>query len=179
MLIANIILFHSTGSNTIEIERVAIALGIMTLLLILMTFTSCRVFNSWLNHIGLRSYTRNRFYLAFYRYHALYWWLLGMALLSHLMLAVIHTGLPSADDADAGLQWIVLSAGIVNFSLVLTLFSSCRISLRLIERIQPDLSLNKSGFRRFFQHHSLYWGILTLVIAGHIATGYLHAGIWP
>jgi hypothetical protein len=179
LLVESVILFHATGVNAVPTERAAIVLGLITLVLSLMVFASCRSCVSWLGRIGLTNLVQNRIYRTFYRYHAYYWWLLGISLLSHLMMAVIHTGWPQADDPDAGLQWASLAVGFVNLGLVLTLFSSCRISPRLIEMAKPDLSVANRGFRRFFQHHSYYWGILLLVVAGHIAAGYLHAGIWP
>ncbi len=173
------ILFQAAGINGIFTERIAIILGLTTVALVLMTFTSCRTCVSILNRIGLHKLTANRIYQTFYRYHGYYWWLLGISLLSHLMMAVIHTGLPQANDSDAGLHWAILGIGLVNVGLAGALFSSCRISLKLLTITRTGLSLKNQNYRRFFQRHGLYWGILILVIAGHFTLGYLHAGLWP
>src|SRR5512136_2264498 len=99
------VLFQSAGTNAVYNERVAIILGLTALFLALLAFVSCRTCLAWLSRLGWKHALDNRVYRQFYRFHAYYWWFLGVALVTHIFLAVIHTGLPQAGDPDAYLHW--------------------------------------------------------------------------
>lgn len=167
------------SSQAIYNERLAILLGVITLACALATFASCRSCVSLFNHIGLKNLTQIKGYQSFYKYHTYYWWVFGVVLLSHIMMATVHSGLPQAGDPDAGIHWVILLVGMGGALSALALFSSCRVSPRLLAPTAPKISLANKTYRTFFNLHSYYWWILAAFIAGHFTVSFLHAGIWP
>jgi hypothetical protein len=160
-------------------ERVAIILGLITLVLVLTLFASCRSCMLWLQRLGLKNINQGRTYRVFTRYHAVYWWLFGVSLVSHLIMSIFHTGLPQAGDPDAGIHWVILSMGLTNFVLAITLFGSCRIALKLFAGGKPQGLLNNIRYKFYYRFHAYYWIILLLAVTTHFAVAYLHTGIWP
>ena len=128
---------------------------------------------------GLKNPTKNKAYQSFYRHHTFYWWFFGVSLVSHIMMGTLHTGLPQAGDPDASIHWIILILGLAGALSALALFSSCRASPRLLAPAIPKLSFASKTYKSFFSYHSYYWGALALLVAGHFAVSYIHAGIWP
>jgi len=160
-------------------ERTAIVLGVITLVLSLAIFASCRTFASLLHRFGLRIVTQSRSYKALNKYHSFLWWFMGVSLLSHVTLAFIHTGLPQAGDPDANVHWRILAFGLSGATFALTVFISCRISPRLLTLGRPGRLLKNMVYRPFYGLHSYYWWIFIVIAAVHFAIGYHHAGIWP
>lgn len=170
--------YKITGTAAIYNERIAIILGLVTLLAAIATFASCRTLFYIFNSFGV-STVKSKAYQLFSRYHSYYWFIFGAALVAHLMMAIFHTGLPQAGDADAGVHWIILILGFVGMLSTVVLFTTCKISPRLLAPATPKLSLKNNVYRTVFQYHSYYWLAFALSIAGHFVVGYLHAGIWP
>jgi hypothetical protein len=170
--------FQASDITGIYNERVAIALGVAALISALATLGSCRSFVSVFKSLGLSSPLNNPVYRAFYQYHTFYWWALGIILLSHIVMAISHTGLPQAGDSDANVHWAILSLGLVSAVLVLTVFSSCRVYSRIKRMLMPGQP-DSGRFRAFFKYHSYYWLIFLLLVVGHFVAGFIHAGIWP
>lgn len=160
-------------------ERLAIILGLITLVLGLSVFFSCRVCISWLNRVGLKNLAKSRGYSGFYQYHLYYWWAFGISVVAHFMTATVHTGLPQADDPDANIHWIILGLGFFSFLTALVIFSSCRILPRLASMLKPQSILNNNVYKVFFRYHTYYWWLLIALAAAHFAVGYNHAGLWP
>lgn len=160
-------------------ERIAIIIGVVTLCTALAAFGTCRTFISLLTWMGVRNPVHSRLYQAFNKFHLYYWWFFGIFVLAHLMMAVIHTGLPKAGDPDAGVHWIILGLGLASMFSGITLFFSCRVSPRLFSPKIPSLSLSNKAYRSFFKYHAYYWIIFMLLVAAHFAVVYVHAGIWP
>ncbi len=159
-------------------ERTAIILGLTTLLLGLAVFFSCRTFLSLYMRLHLGNPLSNKGYLGFYRYHLFYWWIFGVALVSHFMMGVIHTGLPAAVDVDAYIHWIILVFGFMTALSSLTIFSTCRVYPRLLA---PDnkYALSNRVYRTIYRSHSYYWIGFIVLFSAHFATSYIHAGMWP
>jgi hypothetical protein len=159
-------------------ERIAIILGLVTVLAALATFGSCRIL-LFIFKFFKASSVENRAYQLFSSYHSYYWFIFGVALMSHLMMAVFHTGLPKTGDPDGGVHWAILILGFCGMLSAAILFTTCKISPRLIAPSVPRLSLKSQAYRAFYKYHSYYWLAFTLLIAGHFVISYLHAGIWP
>lgn len=171
--------FLASGNIEVYNERLAIVLGFITLFFVLATFASCRSFITLLNHFGWKNPIDSEAYRIFYRYHFYYWWAFCFVFTLHLMTAVMHTGLSTTDDPDAYLQWYVLWSGLALFVSSLVLFSSCRSLPNLLNLFAGENPLTVKGYQLFYRYHSYYWLVFFLLIAGHFAFGYVHAGIWP
>ncbi len=169
----------TTSGAALYGERLAVVLGFVTLALALATFVSCRSCLSFLGHLGLRSPIDTSWYRAFYKYHGYYWYLFLFVLVLHLGTALMHTAVPVAGDPDSQIHWIILSFGFASFASVGSVLSSCRSFVGLLDLFMEAGPLDSRRFRAFYRYHSYYWMILLGAIAGHVASAYLHTGIWP
>jgi hypothetical protein len=167
------------AANAVYNERLAIVLGLITLGLGIAAFLSCRTFASLFKLMGAKNGLGNRIYWSFTNYHLYYWWAFGVFLVAHLMVAVLHTGLPRAGDPDAGLHWLILLFGIFSAGSSSMIFASCRVLPRLSAMLTPRDPFSNSGYRWIFQHHAYYWLVFGLLTATHFVVAYNHAGIWP
>jgi hypothetical protein len=160
-------------------ERLAVALGFVTLAFALATFASCRSCLSLLGRLHVKNPMETRPYRTFYKYHGYYWSIFLLTLILHLISAVMHTAIPTADDPDAQIHWVIL--GFAFGSLVSTgvVLSSCRSLVNLLNLFAEKGPLSNLRYQLFYQYHSYYWVLLILAIAGHVASAYLHTGIWP
>ncbi len=174
-----VMFFQGSDITAVYDERIAIVLGYLTLISGLAVFISCRTCVSWLRHLGMKDPTTTRGYAGFYRFHLYYWWAFGVLLLIHLMMAILHTGLPQAGDPDASVHWIILGMGLFSAIAALMVFSSCRVLPRLITIATSRNPFQNIHFKTFFQNHSYFWVPLVLLAGVHIAFGFQHAGIWP
>lgn len=175
----NTILFQASDMTAIYNERLAIILGLVTLVLGLVVFFSCRTCVSWLSRLGVKNLMKARGYSMFYQYHLYYWWAFGVSVVAHFMISIIHTGLPQADYPDANIHWITLGLGLFSFITALVLFSSCRILPRLAAMIKPKSLFNNTMYKVLFRYHPHYWWILALLVVAHFTVSYNHTGIWP
>jgi hypothetical protein len=173
------ILLQPSDATAIYNERLAIVFGLITLVLAAAAFLSCRTCVKWLNHPGFKNIPENKIYASFYQYHLYYWWAFGVALVAHLMVAVIHTGLPQADDPDAGIHWVILGFGLLSALTALTLFLSCRVLSKLLAMAGRKKLTDTMAFRAFYQSHAYFWGVLAILAAAHFGFAFNHAGIWP
>lgn len=160
-------------------ERIAIILGLLALVLALAIFASCRVFITILARFGINNIAQNRAYQSFNHYHLLYWGLFGAALVSHLTMSILHTGLPQSGDADAGTHWMILSFGASGFIIAMLAFGSCRVAPRILTSGKPQNLINRSSYKSYFRYHAFFWLVLAITIGVHIAIAFGHAGIWP
>ncbi len=160
-------------------ERLAVALGFVTLLFALATFASCRSCLSFLSRFGLKNPVDLWWYRPFYRYHGYYWWGFLFGLLLHLMAAVMHTAIPALGDPDGLLHLIILSFGAVSPVAVGGGFSSCRWLVCVVPPFMEKGPLSSRKYQEFYRYHSWFWLILILVTAGHLIAGYVHVGFWP
>jgi len=160
-------------------ERAAIALGIITLIAALLTVTTCRSFLNLLNRLGISRPLDLKPYRSLFNLHSYYWWVVLGGLVTHITLAIYHTGLPVAGDPDAPLHWAILSLGLASFSAIVVTLSSCRVILTLSSSMHRKSPLSHGSYRSFFKVHSYVWWAFTFIVAGHFTIAYVHAGIWP
>lgn len=172
-------LYAAAGSSAIYNERLAIVLGVLTLLSVLAVYLSCRTCLNWATRLGWKDLAHNRIYAAFSRFHLYYWWAFGVLMVAHLLIAVIHTGLPESGDPDAAVHWWTLGLGLFSALTAVVVFSSCRVMPRLINMANQAKPLNNRVYRSFFQLHSYYWLVLALLAAAHFGVTFSHIGIWP
>ena len=169
----------SAAPSPVINERISIIMGIITLVLALAVFASCRTFLSLARLSGWKNPEENKIYRAFNRFHLWYWWLFGVSLVAHIMMSVFHTGLPKAGDPDAGIHWAILALGLGSAILAVVSFASCRFFPRLLAAQKPGGLLKNITYKLFYQNHNYYWLLLFLLVAAHFTVSYLHAGIWP
>jgi hypothetical protein len=172
-------LFAAADSSALNNERLAIVLGFLTLLSGLAAFLSCRTCLGWLSRLGIKDFTHNRIYAPFYKLHLYYWWSFGVLVVAHLMVAVVHTGLPQAGDPDAPVHWWILGLGLFSAMSAIGVFFSCRIMPRLVTMARSSDPFNSHSYRTFFRGHSFYWISLGLLAAAHFLVAFSHIGVWP
>lgn len=160
-------------------ERLAVALGFVTLASALVTFISCRSCLSFLGRFGMKNPMDMKWYRLFYRYHGYYWWVFLFVLLLHFMTALMHTAIPTAGDPDAQIHWLILSFALSSLVLVGAVLSSCRSLVGLLGLFTEKGPLSSRAYQSFYRYHSYYWLILVLAVAGHVVSAYVHTGIWP
>ncbi len=160
-------------------ERAAIVLGLIAVASLAATFLSCRSSLTFFKSLGWKSASQNRIYQRFYKYHVVYWWAFAVVALSHITIALMHTGLPDPSDPDAPIHWAILALGVSSAGSAGVLFSSCRVFPRLGGMLTGKNPLANPGFKSYFGYHSLYWLVIGAALMGHFAIGFNHAGIWP
>jgi hypothetical protein len=171
--------FLFSGGGSVYNERLAIILGFITLSSGLAAFFSCRIFVSFTMHARNKASPLNKLYADFYKYHLYYWWAFGVMLVAHLLISVVHTGLPQAGDPDAGIHWAILGFGALSLIIAVVLFSSCRVVPRLIAMATPRNPFKNTFYSRIYRFHSYYWVLLLAAVLTHFLLSYFHTGIWP
>lgn len=172
-------MFQISSDVGIYGERLAVALGFVTLASALATFASCRSCLSILSRFGLKNPTEIRWYRLFYRYHGYYWWIFLFALVLHLITALMHTAIPTAGDPDVQIHWIILSFAFSSLALVGAVLSSCRSLVGLLSLFTEKGPLSSNRYKSFYRYHSHYWMLLVLSVAVHVTGAGIHTGIWP
>lgn len=160
-------------------ERLAVALGYITLTLALATFVSCRSCVSLLGHLGMRNSIEVRWYRAFYKYHGYYWPLFLFTLTLHLMTALVHTEIPTTTDPDALIHWVILSFAFSSLVFLGAVLSSCRSLVSTMSLFMEKGPMTNRVFRNYYGYHSGYWLVFILAVSGHVSSAYIHTGIWP
>ncbi len=166
--------------STLNMEKIAIVLGLLTASLALVTFASSRSFVFLVQRLGL-NLLGNRVYKGYYRFHGYYWLIFGIVLFIHVSMGLIHIVLSTfVYDPDAYLHRYVLATGLTSLVFVGAIMTSCRSLLGFlgIVFLKNPLSLDK--FKLYYKLHSYFWLFFLLPIAGHYIFGYIHAGgFWP
>jgi cytochrome b561 len=160
-------------------ERLAVALGYITLISAMATFASCRSCLSFLGRFGLKSPVDKNWYRPFYKLHGYYWWIFLFALSLHLLTAMMHTALPTASDPDARIHWIILASAFFSLLLAAVVLSSCRSLAGLLSMFAEKGPMSNKSYLSFYRYHSYYWLAFIASVAGHFAAAYVHVGIWP
>lgn len=172
-------LFSPSGYIGVYNERLAIVLGMITLVSALAIFASCRQFITLFTRLGWKNLVEAGAYRSFYRYHSYYWWGFWFVFVLHALTGIMHTGLNTTTDPDAYLHLYVLWSGLGAFLTVLVVFSSCRSPVNFIDLFRSKTVLTLNGYRFFYRYHSYYWLVFILLVAAHFVVGYIHTGIWP
>jgi hypothetical protein len=160
-------------------ERLAVTLGIITLISGIGVFVSCRSCVSLLTKIGVNKPLDNTFFKLLYSYHPYFWWLFWMGLILHFTTAFFHTGFPIAGDPDAPVHWWILGLGFGSLLLVPTVLLSCRSIASAFEFMSGRNPLGGKLYRGFYRLHGYYWWPLMLLVIAHFLVAGNHIGFWP
>ncbi len=162
-------------------ERLAIVLGLLTLIIALFTLASCRSCLGVFRRLGLKDPLQNTAFHIFYQAHAYLWWALGFLLAMHIMVGAMHAAYTiSPGDSDAYVHWRVIWAGVAGLVLIGGfVVTSCRSFAHALDFLTNKPSMSMKIYRGFYRYHSYYWVIFILAALGHFLLGYFHAGIWP
>ena len=173
------ILFQAADASAIDNERLAIVFGFVTLGLGVAAFLSCRICLAWLKRLGFKDPVHAGWYASFYGYHLYYWWGFGIAVVSHLWVALVHTGLPQSGDLGAGIHWAILGLGLFAAISASSVFFSCRVLPRLVAMATRGKPWHNARYRVYSSYHAYFWVMAALLVAAHFAASYRHAGVWP
>ena len=160
-------------------ERLAVALGFISVVSALAAFTTCRSFITLVMKLGFKDPLQVKWYKAFYKYHGYYWPALWISLVLHVILALLHTQLPQIGDPDAVIHLYILVAGLVSFIAMIVLGFSCRVFGTFLNTRTGKPPLQFRLFGAFYKRHGLYWLILLATFAVHFIFAYRHIGFWP
>lgn len=165
--------FHGADAQGTSLHLVILSLGLTSAVLALVTIASCRSFVPVLNFLLRRSPMNIPGYRTFYKFHAYYWWVLGIAILAHAMVAVSHT----ANDPDASTPQIIPVLGLLSAVSALAVFSSCRIFPRLLTSSTAKRPFSNKAYQSFYKYHSYLWLGFGVLVVVHITLGIIHAGL--
>ena len=170
---------YSAGNIGIYNERLAVTLGLITLVFGLAIFVSCRICVSFLARAGLDRFTSGKSYRSFYRFHSYYWWIFWFVFVLHVLTALMHSGIPDPGDSDSAAHWSILGLGAASFIAILTVGVSCRSLAGVLDLYLTGGPLQSGFYKLFYRYHSYYWLIVLLGVVGHFTSAFLHTGIWP
>jgi cytochrome b561 len=175
--------FISTGPIAVSLivynERLTVLLGLVTLILALAVFLSCRTGLSILNKTGLKKLTSSKGYQTFLKYHTYYWWSFWLVFVIHLLAAIMHLGFKNTDDPDAYLHIYSVIFGAAAAAALLIISVSCR-GISGFVRLFSERKVNDiKSLSRLFKFHAYYWLIFLVVIAVHFLIGFIYNGFWP
>ena len=167
-----------TGDLGLFGERLAVALGFVTLVLFIGTGLTCRSFVPLADRLNITWFTGSRPYKAIFRYHSFFWYGFFVVLFLHMLIGFMHTEFPQAGDPDAVQHlWILVFAVSLFISVGLT-FSNCRTFMGFLRIFKGD-SLLAGFYGRFYRLHSYVWVLLLVALVGHLIASYIHIGFWP
>ena len=172
-------MFQISSGAALYGERLAVALGFVTLISAVATFATCRSCLSFLSFFGLKNPIEARWYRPFYKYNGYYWWVFLLGLALHLLTSIMHTAIPTAGDPDAQIHWIILSFAFVSLILTAVALSSCRSMASFLGLFMEKGPMAHIFYQSFYRYHSYYWVVLISAIAGHFIAAFVHTGIWP
>jgi hypothetical protein len=163
------------SSLDIYVHWLILALGIGILISGIAVITTCRSVAGLFHLLQRKDSLRMRFYSVFFRFHSYYWVAFWLFLVLHLMVTIVHVGLPSPGEPYFLAHQVVFYTAIVNFLLVLVVFTSCKSFLSLISLFTPRNPLSGSIFKRFYRFHSIFWWVFAVSFITHIVAGIIHA----
>lgn len=171
--------FLTTVSLSVYNQRLAIVLGIFTLIMALAVFLSCRSGITLLNKIGLKNMASSRGYQTFLKYHTYYWWTFWLIFVIHLLAAIMHIGFKNSGDPDAYLHIYSLIFGSAGIITLIVVDLSCRGIIGVV-RLFSERKWNEFRFLgRLYRYHSYFWLIFGLLVTVHLSIGLIHSGWWP
>ena len=168
----------STSPGSLYNQRLAIILGILTLLSAFAVFASCRVIPVIFRRLH-KDPLKSRVYKAFYDGHFFTWWAFITIAILHIMTAFFHTGFPKSGDPDAPVHWWILGfafSSLIFFSLVIF---SCRLLNPFWNFFTGKSPLENKWIKWVYSHHGFWWWPWIFSFVAHIAIAYAHTGIWP
>jgi hypothetical protein len=112
--------------------------------------TSCRSFAGIFHFPDAKDTFKTKFYRVYFRYHSYYRVSFWLFLMLHLMVTIVHIGLPSPVEPFFHAHQIVFFTSIVNFLLIMFVFYSCKSFIGIIDFFSSGSPLSKSIFKRFY-----------------------------
>ena len=91
------------------------------------------------------------------------------------MVTIVHVGLPSTGEPYYLAHQVVFYTAIINFLLVLVVFTSCKSFLSLASLFTSRNPLSGNIFKRFYRFHAILWWLLAVSFTVHIVAGIIHA----
>jgi hypothetical protein len=162
------------SSLDIYVHWLILGLGIGILVSGTAVITTCRNVAGFLHLVQGDDSRKTRLYSAYFRFHSYYWVAFLLILALHLMVTIVHVGLPSPGEPYYLTHQVVFYTAIVNFLLVLVVFTSCRSFLSLVSLFTSRNPLS-GGYKRFYGFHSILWMMLAVSFITHIVAGIIHA----
>jgi hypothetical protein len=163
------------SSLDIYVHWLILALGIGILVTGIAVITTCRSVAGFFHLINDKDSLGARAYRVYFRFHSYYWVAFGTFFISHLMVTVVHVGLPSAGEPYSLAHQLVFYTAITNFLLTLIVFTSCKSFLNLVGIFSSRNLLSANGFKKFYRFHSIFWWLLCVSFIVHISAGIVHA----
>jgi hypothetical protein len=163
------------SSLDIYIHWLILALGIGIFVSGIAVLTTCRSVAGFFHLLRDNIALKSRIYAVYFRFHSYYWVAFLMFLVLHLIVTIVHVGLPSSEEPYFLLHQFVFSSSIINFLLALLVFSSCKSFLSLFRLFTFRNPLSSSRFNRFYKFHPILWVILVISFTVHITFGIIHA----
>jgi hypothetical protein len=168
-----------TPAQSLYNERLAIVLGLITLVAGIGVFASCRTCISLLTRFGIAKPLESPFFRRLYSWHPYFWWAFWMGLILHISTALFHTGFPVNGDPDASIHWWILGLGLGSLLLVPGTLLSCRVIASAVEFFTQKNPISWGLYRGFYRLHSYYWLPLALVVFAHFIVAGNHVNFWP
>jgi hypothetical protein len=167
-------IFQGTPQD-IYVHWLILVLGIGILVSGIAVITTCRNIAGFFHLLQGKDSFKTRLYKAYFKLHSYYWVVFFLLLVFHLMVTIVHIGLPSPGEPYALAHRVAFYASISNFLLVLVVFTSCRSFLSLYTLFSARTPLGSNFFKRFYNFHAVLWVLLIASILTHIAAGIIHA----
>jgi cytochrome b561 len=163
------------SSLDIYVHWLILALGIGILISGIAVITTCRSVAGFFRLLRERDSLKTRVYRGYSRFHSYYWVAFLLFLVLHLMVTIVHVGLPLPGEPYFLAHQVVFYSAITNFLLVLVVFTSCKSFLSFVSLFTPRNLLSGNIFKLFYRFHSLFWWMLAVSFVVHIAAGIVHA----
>jgi hypothetical protein len=169
-----ITIFHGTPQD-IYLHWLIVSLGVGILLSGIAVITTCRNFAGFFHLLQGKDSFKTRLYKTYFKFHSYYWVAFFLLLVLHLLVTIPHIGLPSPGEPFKLAHWVAFYSSIVNFLLVLAVFTSCRSFLSLYDLFGAKNPLDGNFFKRFYNFHAILWLLLMASVITHIISGIIHA----
>ena len=82
--------FPAAGEDFHQAHVLAFITSLTNIVLLLVVLTSCRTVNGLITLVFSRNPQDSALFRGFYRFHAVYWWLLGGSLVTHIVAGLVH-----------------------------------------------------------------------------------------
>ncbi len=163
------VLFQGTGLD-IYIHWLILVLGSLVFLSGTAVLTSCR------SVAGIFKLSDSSgFYRSYYRLHHIFWIIFWYALGFHLLITIIHVGIPSPVEAYLVPHQVSFYSAITNLLLVFGILFSCRSFLNVLKFFLPKSPLSFKWYNKLYKYHYVLWWLLGISVSGHIVFGMIHA----
>ena len=159
----------------VYVHWLILALGIGILVFGIAVITTCRSVAGFFNLLQGKDSLGTKVYSVYFRFHSYYWVAFGFFLIFHLMVTIVHVGLPSVGEPYSLAHQLVFYSAIANFLLTMVVFTSCKSFLSFMGIFGSRNLLSAGGFKKFYRFHPVFWCLLAVSFIVHISAGIIHA----